>query len=103
MVKDAEANAASDKERSEQIDLKNQSDALIYKTRKQLEELGDKVEAGEKIKLEEMYLIVYMMFFHLRLSCMINISKKIATCLTFFLFIPACSQILETVELGALS
>ena len=43
------------------------------------------------------------MFFHLRLSCMINISKKIATCLTFFLFIPACSQILETVELGALS
>jgi len=54
MVKDAEANAASDKERSEQIDLKNQSDALIYQTRKQLEELGDKVEAGEKIKLEEL-------------------------------------------------
>jgi molecular chaperone DnaK len=53
MVKDAEANAASDKEKSEQIDLKNQSDALLYQTRKQLEELGDKVAADEKAKLEE--------------------------------------------------
>ena len=52
MVKDAEANAASDKEKSEQIDLKNQSEALVYQTRKQLEELGDKVEADEKTKLE---------------------------------------------------
>merc|ERR1712023_94144 len=37
MVKDAEANAASDKEKSDQIDLKNQSDALIYQTRKQID------------------------------------------------------------------
>merc|ERR1712138_174385 len=43
MVQDAEANAAADKEKSEQIDLKNQSDALIYQTRKQLEELGEKI------------------------------------------------------------
>ena len=53
MVKDAEANAAADKEKYEQIDLKNQSDALIYQTRKQLEELGDKVPTDEKIKLED--------------------------------------------------
>jgi len=54
MVKDAEANAANDKEKSEQIDLKNQSDALVYQTRKQLEELGDKVSADEKGQLEEL-------------------------------------------------
>jgi molecular chaperone DnaK len=52
MVKDAEANAASDKEKSEQIDLKNQSDALVYQTRKQLEELGDKVPSEQKTKLD---------------------------------------------------
>ena len=54
MVKDAEANAATDKEKSEQIDLKNQSDALVYQTRKQLEELGDKVSSDEKGQLEEL-------------------------------------------------
>ena len=54
MVKDAEANATADKEKSEQIDLKNQSDALVYQTRKQLEELGDKVSGEEKTKLEEL-------------------------------------------------
>jgi molecular chaperone DnaK len=54
MVKDAEANAAADKEKSEQIDVKNQSDALVYQTRKQLEELGDKVDTDEKAKLEEL-------------------------------------------------
>jgi molecular chaperone DnaK len=54
MVKDAEANATADKEKSEQIDIKNQSDALIYQTRKQLEELGDKVSADDKAKLEEL-------------------------------------------------
>merc|ERR1712138_94203 len=43
MVKDAEANAEADKLNIEQIDLKNQSDALIYQTRKQLEELGEKI------------------------------------------------------------
>ena len=54
MVKDAETNAAADKEKSDQIDIKNQSDALVYQTRKQLEELGDKVPADEKTKLDEL-------------------------------------------------
>merc|ERR1711966_423516 len=54
MVKDAETNAAADKEKSEQIDVKNQSDALIYQTRKQLEELGDKVSTEEKSKLGDL-------------------------------------------------
>ena len=54
MVKDAEANAAIDKEKSEQIDLKNQSDALCYQTRKQIEELGDKISSDEKVKIEDL-------------------------------------------------
>ena len=52
MVKDAEANAAADKARLEQIDLKNQADALVYQTRKQLTELGEKVSNDEKTQLE---------------------------------------------------
>jgi molecular chaperone DnaK len=54
MVKDAETNAATDKEKSEQIDLKNQSDALCYQTRKQIEELGDKISAEEREKIEDL-------------------------------------------------
>jgi molecular chaperone DnaK len=60
MVKDAEANAAADKEKSEQIELKNQSDSLCYQTRKQLDELADQIAPEKKesvenlvIKLEE--------------------------------------------------
>jgi molecular chaperone DnaK len=52
MVKDAEANAAADKERRERIDLKNQAETLIYQAEKQLGELGDKVGAEDKAKVE---------------------------------------------------
>merc|ERR1712196_651506 len=54
MVKEAEANATADKEKSEQIDLKNQSDALLYQTRKQVEELGNKIATDEKSKLDDL-------------------------------------------------
>ncbi|MFN5118091.1 MAG: molecular chaperone DnaK [Cyanobacteriota bacterium] len=52
MVKDAEANAAADKEKREKIDLKNQAETLIYQAEKQLAELGDKVGAEDKSKVE---------------------------------------------------
>ena len=52
MVKDAEANAAADKEKREKIDLKNQAETLIYQAEKQLGELGDKVGADDKAKVE---------------------------------------------------
>jgi len=52
MVKDAEANAAADKEKREKIDLKNQSETLVYQAEKQLAELGDKVSADDKAKVE---------------------------------------------------
>ncbi|MFM7513672.1 MAG: molecular chaperone DnaK [Cyanobium sp.] len=52
MVKDAETNAAADKEKREKIDLKNQAETLIYQAEKQLAELGDKVSADDKAKVE---------------------------------------------------
>ena len=53
MVKDAEANASADKDRREKIDLKNQADTLAYQAEKQIEELGDKVPADDKTKIDE--------------------------------------------------
>jgi molecular chaperone DnaK len=52
MVKDAEANASVDKEKREKIDLKNQAETLVYQAEKQLGELGDKVGAEDKAKVE---------------------------------------------------
>ena len=52
MVKDAEANASVDKEKRERIDLKNQAETLVYQAEKQLGELGDKVGAEDKAKVE---------------------------------------------------
>ncbi|MFN5514456.1 MAG: molecular chaperone DnaK [Cyanobacteriota bacterium] len=52
MVKEAEANAAADKERREKIDRKNQADSLVYQAEKQLSELGDKVASADKTKAE---------------------------------------------------
>ena len=51
--KDAESNASADKEKREKIDLKNQAETLAYQAEKQLAELGDKVDAEAKAKVEE--------------------------------------------------
>jgi len=52
MVNEAEKNASTDKERREKIDRKNQADSLSYQAEKQLSELGDKVPAADKTKVE---------------------------------------------------
>ncbi|RAQ43306.1 molecular chaperone DnaK [Arthrospira sp. O9.13F] len=54
MVKEAEKNAATDRERRERIDRKNQADTLAYQAEKQISELGDKVPADDKSKIEAM-------------------------------------------------
>ena len=54
MVREAESNAAADKERREKIDLKNQADSLTYQAEKQIAELGDKVPADEKTKITDL-------------------------------------------------
>ncbi len=53
MVKDAEANAAADKEKREAVDAKNDADSLIYATEKSLKDLGDKVSGADKQKIED--------------------------------------------------
>jgi molecular chaperone DnaK len=52
MVKDAEAHADEDKKFHEVVAARNQADTMIHATRKSMEELGDKLEADEKSKIE---------------------------------------------------
>src|SRR3954452_18654121 len=52
MVKDAEVNAADDKKKLEVIQARNAADAMIHSVRKSLGEHGDKLDAGEKEKIE---------------------------------------------------
>jgi molecular chaperone DnaK len=52
MVRDAEVNSSSDKEKRDRIDLKNQADSLAYQAEKQMSDLGDKVTADDKSKIE---------------------------------------------------
>lgn len=52
MVKEAEKFAKEDKEKRDAIDTKNQAESLVYQTEKQLKELGDKVPAPVKEKVE---------------------------------------------------
>jgi len=52
MVKDAERNADSDKERRALAEAKNQAEGLAHKAEKDLEEHGDKLEDGDKENIE---------------------------------------------------
>jgi molecular chaperone DnaK len=52
MVKDAELNAAEDKKKLEIVQAKNQGEAMVHSVRKSLGEYGDKLEGGEKEKIE---------------------------------------------------
>jgi molecular chaperone DnaK len=52
MVRDAEANAVEDKRLRELAESRNHGDALVHSTRKALAEYGDKLDAGEKQKIE---------------------------------------------------
>ncbi|MDE0728348.1 MAG: molecular chaperone DnaK, partial [Alphaproteobacteria bacterium] len=53
MVQDAEAHVEDDKKRREEVETKNQADALIHATEKSLADLGDKVPEEEKAGIEE--------------------------------------------------
>ncbi|KAJ6715534.1 HEAT SHOCK PROTEIN 70KDA [Salix viminalis] len=52
MVSEAEKFSKEDKEKRDAIDTKNQADSVIYQTEKQLKELGEKVPAPVKEKVE---------------------------------------------------
>jgi molecular chaperone DnaK len=52
MKTEAQSHAAEDKKRKEEIETKNQADNLVFQTRKQLKELGDKMPSEVKVKVE---------------------------------------------------
>ncbi|WP_312563790.1 molecular chaperone DnaK [Diaphorobacter sp.] len=52
MVKDAELNAADDKKKLELVQARNQGEAAVHTVNKSLSEHGDKLDAGEKEKIE---------------------------------------------------
>ena len=52
MKKEAQAHAAEDKRKREEIETKNQADTTIYQTEKQLKEMGDKMSSEDKSKIE---------------------------------------------------
>lgn len=52
LVKDAELHAEDDKKKRELVEARNTADALIYQTEKSIKDLGDKVDAETKSKVE---------------------------------------------------
>lgn len=52
-VKEAEANAAADKKRREEVEIRNTAENQIYQTEKTMRDLGDKVTAEEKEEIEK--------------------------------------------------
>src|SRR6187551_1607463 len=52
MVQDAEAHAAEDKKFRELVDSRNRADQLVHAVEKSLKDLGDKVDGGERAKVE---------------------------------------------------
>ena len=52
MVREAEANAESDRKFEELVQTRNQGDHLLHSTRKQVEEAGDKLPADDKTAIE---------------------------------------------------
>jgi molecular chaperone DnaK len=52
MVKDAEAHAEEDRKTLELVNARNQCEALVHSVKKSLADYGDKLDAGEKEKIE---------------------------------------------------
>src|SRR5512136_2414190 len=52
MMNDAKAHSAEDKKKRDEVELKNQSDQLVYQTEKNLKEYGDKVDGETRGKIE---------------------------------------------------
>ncbi len=52
MVRDAEEHADEDRKARELVDARNQAEAMIHGVKKSMEELGDKLDSGEKSSIE---------------------------------------------------
>lgn len=52
MKQEAKAHAAEDKKKKEAVEIRNNADNLVFQTKKQINELGDKLPADKKSRLE---------------------------------------------------
>jgi len=52
MMRDAESHAEEDKKRREEIETRNRADQAVYAAEKMLQEMGDKLAAGDKAAVE---------------------------------------------------
>ncbi|HHT66335.1 MAG: molecular chaperone DnaK [Caldicoprobacterales bacterium] len=52
-VKEAERFAEEDRKRKEEVETRNNADSLVYNTEKTLKDLGDKVDAADKARIED--------------------------------------------------
>lgn len=53
MKKTAEEHAAEDKSKKEEVETRNQADNLVFQSKKQLQEFGEKIPADKKKALED--------------------------------------------------
>lgn len=51
-VREAEQFAAEDAKRKDEVDTRNQADQMVYQTEKTLDEMGDKLDAGDKASVQ---------------------------------------------------
>ncbi|MGN0985031.1 MAG: Hsp70 family protein, partial [Candidatus Enterenecus sp.] len=51
-VREAEQFAAEDAKRKEDVDVRNQADQMVYQTEKTLEDMKDKISAGDRSSIE---------------------------------------------------
>ncbi|KXK56328.1 MAG: molecular chaperone DnaK [Chlorobi bacterium] len=52
MKREAQENSAADRKKKEEVELRNQADQTVFTTKKQLQELGDKMPADGKARIE---------------------------------------------------
>ncbi|NLT16976.1 MAG: molecular chaperone DnaK [Clostridiales bacterium] len=53
LVHEAEKYAEEDKKRKEEVETRNQAESLVYQTEKSVKDLGDKLDAADKARIEE--------------------------------------------------
>ncbi len=51
-IREAEAHAAEDLKRKEEVEIRNNADSAVYQAEKTMKDLGDKLEAADKAKLD---------------------------------------------------
>ena len=53
LVKEAESHADEDRKKRDLIEARNQADSLIYSVEKNMKEMADKIDAGDKSRIED--------------------------------------------------